>query len=224
MKRRFGATQPCQHPFLLFYGGCSFDASFQLHHFSDASEYGYGTVSYLRTASKDGTVECSFTMAKSRTAPHQYVSVPRLELQVATISERVHCLILNKADLKISWSFFWRDSKVTLQYIKNGSCKFKTYVSNRLSEIWDVSQPSQQRHCLGSLNPAVNVSRGLAAHQFLSLERWVSSPTFLLRPKKEWPHVAADRLSEDDPKVKNEKAILMLTEPNKLKDSLAAEV
>ena len=52
-----------------FYSGCPTNASFQLHHFSDASEIGYGTVSYLRKQAEDGTVQCSFIMAKSRTAP-----------------------------------------------------------------------------------------------------------------------------------------------------------
>ena len=47
-------------------GGCSRDASFELHHFDDASEYVYGTVSKLRKVSGDQTVECTFIMAKSR--------------------------------------------------------------------------------------------------------------------------------------------------------------
>ncbi|KAK2558598.1 Uncharacterized protein P5673_018777 [Acropora cervicornis] len=42
-------------PRCYFSGGCSSDASFELHHFSDASEYGYGTVCYLRKESGDGT-------------------------------------------------------------------------------------------------------------------------------------------------------------------------
>lgn len=40
-------------PRCYFSGGCSRDASFELHHFSDASEYGYGTVCYLRKESGD---------------------------------------------------------------------------------------------------------------------------------------------------------------------------
>ena len=52
-------------PRCYFPGGCSLDATFQLHHFSDASEVGYGTVSYLRRETVDGRVDCSFIMAKS---------------------------------------------------------------------------------------------------------------------------------------------------------------
>ena len=83
-------------PRCYFPGGCHAGKSFQLHHFSDASEFGYGTVSYLRRETWDGMVNCSFIMAKSRTAPLQYVSVPRLELQAATIAGRVHSMIIRE--------------------------------------------------------------------------------------------------------------------------------
>lgn len=129
-------------------------------------------------------------------------------------------LSLEKIDLEISSSFFWTDSKVTLRYIKNESRRLKTYVANRVSEIRDVSQPSQWRHCPGSLNSAHNASRGLVAHQLLSSERWFGGPVFLLRPEEEWPPAAVDTLSEDDPEVKNEKAIFVQTEPDKLKELL----
>ena len=39
--------------------------TFQLHHFCDASESGYGTVSYLRFAYLDGFTECAFVTGKS---------------------------------------------------------------------------------------------------------------------------------------------------------------
>ena len=86
--------------------GCSNILSLQLHHFCDASEIGYGTVSYLRKESTDGFVECAFIMAKSRTAPLQYVSMPRLELQAATVAVRVHRLIKREIDLNISSTHF----------------------------------------------------------------------------------------------------------------------
>ena len=55
-------------PRCYFSGGCSCDASFELHHFSDASEYGYGTVCYLRKESGDRPVGSTFIMAKSHCA------------------------------------------------------------------------------------------------------------------------------------------------------------
>ena len=41
----------------------------QLHHFSDASQIGYGAVTYLRLVDEGGQVHCAFLMAKSRLAP-----------------------------------------------------------------------------------------------------------------------------------------------------------
>ena len=42
---------------------------YELHHFSDASNQGYGAVSYLRQINAVGKVHCSLIMAKSRMAP-----------------------------------------------------------------------------------------------------------------------------------------------------------
>ena len=40
----------------------------QLHHFSDASELGYGVVSYLRFINQHGDIYCMLVMSKSRVA------------------------------------------------------------------------------------------------------------------------------------------------------------
>ena len=44
--------------------------SVQLHHFSDASQQGYGAVSYLRFLDDKDAMHCSFVMGKARTAYH----------------------------------------------------------------------------------------------------------------------------------------------------------
>jgi len=120
-------------------------------------------------------------------------------------------MILEEIDLNISSTFFWTDSKITLQYINNESRRFKTYVTNRVSEIRDVSQPSQWRHCPGTLNPADDASRGLSAHQLLSSGRWFSGPAFLSKPEEDWSQAEVGQLPEDDSEVKTEKVIFTLT-------------
>ncbi len=42
----------------------------EIHHFSDASEAGYGTVSYLRSVNGSGKVDVAFLFAKSRLVSH----------------------------------------------------------------------------------------------------------------------------------------------------------
>ena len=51
-----------------------------LHCFSDASETGYGQVSYVQTVYKDASVDVALAMAKSRVAPSRPITIPRLEL------------------------------------------------------------------------------------------------------------------------------------------------
>ncbi|GAA6067475.1 uncharacterized protein LOC103910115 [Tachysurus ichikawai] len=50
----------------------------ELHHFSDASNAGYGVCSYLRFKNDKNEVHCSLVMAKSRVAPTKITSIPRL--------------------------------------------------------------------------------------------------------------------------------------------------
>ena len=52
--------------------------SAQLHHFSDASESGYGTVSYLRLQDDEHKIHCAFVMGKARVVPLKLVPIPRL--------------------------------------------------------------------------------------------------------------------------------------------------
>ncbi|XP_068680362.1 uncharacterized protein [Montipora foliosa] len=69
----------------------------ELHHFSDASEIGYGAVSYLR-------------MAKSRLAPIKPVTIPRMELSAAVLATRLDTMIRQEIDCNINQSYFWTDS------------------------------------------------------------------------------------------------------------------
>ena len=68
----------------------------QLHHFSDASEYGYGAASYLRIVNNNGAIHCSFVLGKSRVTPLKVVSIPRLELTAVVVAVKSNCLIRNE--------------------------------------------------------------------------------------------------------------------------------
>jgi len=63
-------------------------AETSLHHFSDASDVGYGQCSFLRFTSIDGQVHCCLVSGKSRVVPlKSSVSLPRLDLLAATLSD-----------------------------------------------------------------------------------------------------------------------------------------
>jgi hypothetical protein len=138
----------------------------QLRHFSDASKIGYATVTFLRMLDDSAQIYCAFVMGKCRNAPIREWSNPRLELQAAVLSSRLHKLIYNELELTISSTFFRSDPMTTLQYIKNERRLFRPFVTNRLSEIHDVSSPSDWRHVPGDLNPADDGSRRMKIKAF----------------------------------------------------------
>ncbi|XP_046695978.1 uncharacterized protein LOC124379609 [Silurus meridionalis] len=78
----------------------------ELHHFSDASNIGYGSCSYLKSKNEDGEVHCSLVMAKARVAPTKLTSIPRLELSAAVVAARSSVMLRNELEMSIQAEFF----------------------------------------------------------------------------------------------------------------------
>ncbi|KAK3729294.1 hypothetical protein QZH41_002213 [Actinostola sp. cb2023] len=112
-------------------------------------------------------------------------------------------------DIAITSTTFWTDSKITLACIYSENKRFKTYVSNRINEIRDVTEPQQWRHCPGKLNPADDCSRGLNAKEFLENQRWLHGPQFLRQLEEAWPNREIDDISDDKLEIKKEKTVLI---------------
>ena len=175
-------------------------ARVQLHHFCDASSTAYGAVSYVRLVNQKGIPHCTFQLGKSRLAPIKPMTIPRLELLAAVVAVRLDSMLRREMRLEIHETIFWTDSMIVLQYIKNTSKRFHTFVSNRVAIIHDGSLPSQWRHVDTASNPADDASRGLDAKQMLSCTRWKQGPDFLWRDESTWPtkqNVSSDLLNDD---------------------------
>ena len=77
-----------------------------MHHFSDASESGYRSVSYLHQESHDERIYCSLVLGKARVTPLKTISIPRLELPAATVSARVDSVLQKELDIPLEDSMF----------------------------------------------------------------------------------------------------------------------
>ena len=178
----------------------------QLHHFSDASEKGYGAVSYLRQVDRDGQVHCVFLLGKSRVAPLKKISVPRLELSAATTSVRLNSTLQRELDdVEVHETFFWTDSTTVLRYVNNDKARYQTFVANRLAVIKDGSCASQWRYVASCDNPADDASRGLDSSSLCERARWLHGPKFLWKDESLWPQMpfgALPAVTEEDPDVK----------------------
>ncbi|XP_028395694.1 uncharacterized protein LOC114519723 [Dendronephthya gigantea] len=184
--------------------------SCQVHNFSDASQVGYGAVTYLRLTDNQGNVSCSFVMGKSRLAPLKSITVPRMELSAAVLATRLDKITRQELSIPVDESFFWTDSTCVLRYIENDSKRFQTFVANRVAAIRDSSSPSQWNHVATQLNPADEASRGVPADE---MQRWIHGPEFLSQPMDSWPRRPADigGVPSDDPEIKESAKVYATT-------------
>ena len=183
----------------------------ELHHFSDASSYGYGAVSYIRQVNREGRVHCAFVISNSRVAPMRETTIPRLELCAAVLSVKLDCMLRHELDIQLSDSMFWTDSTVVLRYIRNEDKRFHTFVANRVATIHESSLPKQWQYVNTDLNPADDVSRGLRAEEMMNSTRWSGGPQFLWQDEKFWPQnpLLADDVTDCDPEVKRSPVVHM---------------
>ena len=178
----------------------------QLHHFSDASECGYGAVSYLRLKGISDEVNIAFMVGKSRVAPMKQTTIPRLELTAAVLAVRLDKMITKELQLELDQSVFWTDSTTVLNYISSETKRFHTFVANRVAVIREATEVAQWRYIGSKQNPADEASRGLSADDFLKCERWLKGPEFLLTEERTWPKQEVNKpaVSLDDPEVKQD--------------------
>ena len=178
--------------------------SSSLHSFSDACDYGYGMVTYLRQVNKEGEVRASFVMAKSRVVPAKQTTVPRMELTAAVVSAEVAALVKAELDVALSSESYWVDSTIALGYIQNETKRPRTYVANRQNKILHLTTKDCWNHIDTKLNPADYASRGLVVSEEDKVKVWLNGPDMLWT--KEDPsdrprlHVS---IPDDDPEIQH---------------------
>lgn len=73
----------------------------QIHNFSDASQDGYGVVSYLLLTNDRGEKHVSFLMGKSRVAPLKQITIPRMELTAAMVAVKIDRMLKKELEVPL---------------------------------------------------------------------------------------------------------------------------
>jgi hypothetical protein len=179
----------------------------ELHHFSDASQIGYGQCSYLRLVDINNRIHCSLVIGKSRVSPAKPVTIPRLELTASTLSVKVSHMLEAELQYENLTSSYWTDSMAVLGYISNDARRFHTFVANRVQLIRDNSAVESWNYIDTDSNPADDASRGICCTNLPADHRWFRGPTFLWLPEEQWPRRASRRqptFADGDPEVRKE--------------------
>ena len=154
--------------------------SASLYTFSDASEIGYGSCTYLRQVDAERKVSVSLVMGKSRVAPMKTVTIPRLELMAADMSTKLSTMINGELDMELGQPSFFTDSKVVLGYLMNEHARYRVFVANRVHRIRNNSSPDNWNYIESAKNPADVASRGLCASEKERIGLWLNGPKVLM--------------------------------------------
>ncbi|XP_043247468.1 uncharacterized protein LOC122394566 [Amphibalanus amphitrite] len=187
-------------------------ATFELHHFSDASTAGYGTCSYLRVI-KDGEVSSDLVLSKARVTPKKTVTVPRLELAAAVLATEVGEFLQQNLNISPIQHHYWCDSRVVLGYIRNNVRRFHVYVANRVQTILNRTTPSQWHFVPSEQNPSDLASRGCLIEELIENDLWWHGPPFLSCQTDLPLEDNEDVVDQQDPEVKKGVTMMASSEP-----------
>ncbi|XP_011707941.1 PREDICTED: uncharacterized protein LOC105462788 [Wasmannia auropunctata] len=168
--------------------------SLQLHAFSDASLNAYGACVYIRSQDPEGNYQVSLLCAKSRVAPLQQQTIPRLELCAALLLARLVAKAVQSLGISFEKITCWSDSTIVLSWLRMQSGTLQTFVSNRVAEVQRLTEAYEWRHVPTAENPADLLSRGLDAGKLSKSRLWWNGPSFLAEDASNWPQT---RIIED---------------------------
>jgi hypothetical protein len=154
--------------------------SYQLCGFCDASNTAYAAVIYLLMRSGE-TKRTMILTSKTRVAPMQQQTIPRLELLGALLLSRLIKKVTNilNTEIYLEAPVCFTDSQVVLCWIKGADKDWKPFIQNRVMEVRRSVPVGCWRFCSGKDNPADLPSRGISIKQLKEGSLWWSGPPWL---------------------------------------------
>ena len=99
------------------------------------------------------------------------VSIPRMELNAATVAVKVDALLQREMQLPLDISIFWTDSTTVLKYMQNENALYQIFIANRLQIIGEAISPCQWRFVDTENNLADDCLHGLNYQNFIDNHR-----------------------------------------------------
>ncbi|XP_071519114.1 uncharacterized protein [Panulirus ornatus] len=154
---------------------------------ADVSNIAYSTCAYIRFELKDGTFSAQLLEAKSRIAPIQQITTPRLELSAAVLSARLRKVIEKETTFVFDRVLHLTDSMIVRSQIQNESRSFGAFVGTRIAEIQTHTNTNDWWWVATDGNAADYVTRPQNPRNLGSESAWQRGPHYLTLPIDQWP-------------------------------------
>ena len=108
--------------------------------FPDGSVSAFGAVVYIRWQLSSGQWWTSLISSKSKIAPKNRITIPRLELNGEVLGKRLREFVVNEMDLEFERVIHLVDSSTVLGYLHKQDSLLKPFEGVRVSEVqtWKV--------------------------------------------------------------------------------------
>ena len=158
----------------------SLSSTYRLWCFCDASAQAYAAVVYL-VITTNTTAATTLVCSKTRIAPRQKLTIPRLELMSAVLLARLINSVSEalSSEVALHKPYCYTDSKISYHWICGSEKGWQPFVQNRVNTIRKLMPASQWRHYPGSDNPADIPSRGLTLSELRTNALWIHGPEWL---------------------------------------------
>ncbi|GFV67760.1 integrase catalytic domain-containing protein [Trichonephila clavipes] len=152
--------------------------------YADVSESAYGAVVYMHCVKEDGTTTTKLIGSKSRVAPIEVLSIPRLEFSVCLLLPQLVEKIALSLQVHLAKVILHTDSTKAIAWINNPANHLKTFVGNRVSKIQTLTENFKWKHIASAQNPADIIFRGVNPEELSSLTLWWKGPQNLDFPEQ----------------------------------------
>lgn len=175
---------------------CNNPTLLEIHGFSDSSKKSYGACVYIRSRDCSNKMHVHLLCSKTKVAPLKTITIPRLELCGALMLVKLVDKVKRSLDVHVDNVHYWTDSKIVLAWIGTSPHMLDTFVSNRVSQIQDLSNTASWNYISSAENPADILSRGMNPPNLINSSLWWYGPPMLSQCSSLWPNSTEVKLPE----------------------------